>query len=130
MSKVSRTDWARPIFLIINKSGNVRICVDFKVTINQSCRPTSIHCLTLRRFFHHLSGGLHFLILFKINLAQVHLKMEIKESSKKHPRHTMLFRLFYIYLLYLYFILSIIVTVHDDNTHLENLYDVLERLAD
>lgn len=151
LSKVNWTDWATPIVPIVKKSGEVRICSDFKVTINPVLQVDQYPLPRIEYIFASLSGGQHFL---KIDLAQAYLEMEVEESSKKYltiNTHKGLFR--YNRLVFgvssapalwqramdqvlqgipgtQCYLDDIIVTGHDDDAHLANLKDVLERLAE
>lgn len=151
LSKVNWTDWATPIVPIVKKSGDVRICGDFKVTINPVLQADQYPLPLIDDIFASLSGGQRF---SKIDLAQAYLQMEMEESSKKYltiNTHKGLFR--YNRLVFgvssapavwqramdqvlqgvagtQCYLDDIIVTGHDDKTHLANLNAVLERLAE
>lgn len=59
---------------------DVRICGDFKVTINPALHAVQYPLPCIEDVFTSLSGGEHF---SKIDLAQAYLQMEMDEQSKK-----------------------------------------------
>ncbi|KAI7801955.1 hypothetical protein IRJ41_019354, partial [Triplophysa rosa] len=79
--KVDWSDWATPIVPIVKKSGDVRICGDFKVTINPVLQVDQYPLPRIEDIFASLSGGQRF---SKIDLAQAYLQMEMEHSSKKY----------------------------------------------
>ena len=62
------------------KSGGVRICGDFKVTINPVLRTVQYPLPRIEDIFSSLAGGEKF---SKIDLSQAYLQMEVEESSRK-----------------------------------------------
>ena len=82
LSKVNWSDWATPIVPVIKKgkSGGVRICGDFKVTINPVLRTVQYPLPRIEDIFSSLAGGEKF---SKIDLSQAYLQMEVEESSRK-----------------------------------------------
>ncbi|CAC5423249.1 Uncharacterized protein K02A2.6 [Mytilus coruscus] len=79
--KVSTSEWATPIVPVVKKSGGVRICGDFKVTINQQLQVDQYPLPRIDDIFAPLSGGEKF---SKIDLRQAYLQLEMNEESKKY----------------------------------------------
>ncbi|XP_062864461.1 uncharacterized protein K02A2.6-like [Trichomycterus rosablanca] len=82
LSKVDWSDWATPIVPVIKKgkSGGVRICGDFKVSLNPVLRTVQYPLPRIEDIFSSLAGGEKF---SKIDLSQAYLQMEVEESSRK-----------------------------------------------
>ena len=74
---VIHSEWAAPIVTPIKKDGEVRICGDFKVTINPQLDVDE----ELKEIFASLSGGQQFSV---IDLRQAYLQMEVEEESKTY----------------------------------------------
>ncbi|XP_062865163.1 uncharacterized protein K02A2.6-like [Trichomycterus rosablanca] len=82
LSKVDWSDWATPIVPVIKKgkSGGVRICGDFKVSLNPVLRTVQYPLPRIEDIFSSLAGGEKF---SKIDLSQAYLQIEVEESSRK-----------------------------------------------
>lgn len=50
IEKVNTSDWATPIAPVLKKNGSVRICGDFKVTLNPHLEETITHFLPPRNY--------------------------------------------------------------------------------
>ena len=74
LTKFDWSEWATPV-PVIKKNGKVRLCSDFKQTVNPVPRIDDI--------FAFLGGGQKF---SKIDLRQAYLQMEMEEESKKLER--------------------------------------------
>lgn len=81
ISKVATSEWATPIVPVVKKSGGVRICGDFKVTINQQLKVDQYPLPRIEDIFATLSGGERF---SKIDLTQAYLQLEMNEESRKY----------------------------------------------
>ena len=67
-------------FPIVKYNGSIRICSDFKVTINQVSRLDSYPLARIEELFAKLSGGKYF---SKLDLSQAYLQLPLEESSKE-----------------------------------------------
>lgn len=151
LSKVEWSDWATPVVPVVKKNGAIRLCGDFKVTVNPVLHADQYPLPRIEDIFASLAGGQHF---SKIDLAQAYLQMEMDAESKKFltiNTHKGLFQ----YNRLVFGIASapavwqraidqvlqgipgtqcylddIIVTGQDDSSHLANLEAVLNRLAE
>ena len=80
LERVSHSDWATPIVVVRKPTGKVRICGDFKVTLNPVFK-SDIHPFPLpEELFHKLNQGCKF---SKIDLADAYLQIELEDKSKE-----------------------------------------------
>ena len=149
LSKVDWSEWATPLVAIPKSAGGVRICGDFKVTINPVLKVDQYPLPRIEDIFSNLAGGERFT---KLDLRQAYLQMEVSDESKQYltvNTHKGLYqwnRLMFgvasapaIWQRTIDKILQglpgtqcilddMIITGRNDDEHLENLRNVLERL--
>lgn len=80
ITPVQHARWAAPIVPVMKKNGRVRICGDFKVTINQALDMDSYPIPRIEELFAALSGGKYF---SQLDLSQAYLQLELDEASKE-----------------------------------------------
>ena len=81
ISPVQFSEWATPIVPVIRKNGGVRICGDFKVTVNLALCVEHYQIPCIEDLFASLSGGQHF---SKLDLSQAYLQVPVSEDSRKY----------------------------------------------
>lgn len=81
ISPVKHSDWATPIVPVEKGDGSIRICGDFKVTVNPVLNIDNYPQPRREELFTNLAGGKSF---SKIDLASAYLQMEVDEDSKKY----------------------------------------------
>ena len=81
ISPVDSCEWTTPIVLVIKKSGDIRICGDFKVTINLVLNVETYPLPKIEDIFSQLAGGTSF---SKLDLAHAYQQMKVSETSKPH----------------------------------------------
>ena len=64
-------DWAAPIVPILKQDGSVRICGDYKLTVNAVAKLDTYPLPRIDDLFTSLSGGKYF---SKLDLAQAYLQ--------------------------------------------------------
>lgn len=79
LEPVSRSDWGTPIVPVPKKDGSVRICGDFKVTVNPVLAAEQYPLPLINDLFAGLAGGEKF---SKIDLNQAYLQMQVDEQSR------------------------------------------------
>nr|XP_022323016.1 uncharacterized protein K02A2.6-like [Crassostrea virginica] len=79
LQKVETSEWATPIVAVPKKNGKVRICGDFKVTINPQLNVDQYPLPKIEDIFASLSGGQHF---SKIDLRQAFETREFENFTK------------------------------------------------
>ena len=81
LTKVEWSDWATPIVPVPKKDGSVRICGDYKGTVNPELQAEKYPLPRIEDIFAKLSGGQKF---SKIDLRQAYHQLEMEEDSKKY----------------------------------------------
>ncbi|GFX38844.1 transposon Tf2-11 polyprotein [Trichonephila clavipes] len=76
---VTYSDWATPIVPVIKQNGNLRICGDYKVTINPGLKIEQYPLPRIEDIFAELSGGEFFT---KIDLSEAYLQMLVDEQDR------------------------------------------------
>ena len=79
LEKVDYSEWATPIVQIPKKDGSVRICGDFKVTVNPQLEVDQYPLPRIEDTFAALAGGQQF---SKVDLKHAYLQMEVDEASR------------------------------------------------
>lgn len=80
LSPVSHSDWATPIVPVLKKDGSVRICGDFKVTLNPACAVEQYPIPVIEDMFAALSGGECFSTL---DLRDAYSQVPLDEAARK-----------------------------------------------
>ena len=86
LTKVEWSDWATPIEPIPKKDGSVRICGDFKGTVNPELQAQQYPIPCIEDIFAKLAGGRN--CQLNISLRQAYHKLEMEEDSKIQYKHT------------------------------------------
>ncbi|XP_063915720.1 uncharacterized protein K02A2.6-like [Zophobas morio] len=77
--KVNTSDWATPIVPILKSNNTVRICGDFKVTLNPHLIVDDHPLPTTDELFATMAGGKKFT---KIDLKQAYLQLELRPEDQ------------------------------------------------
>lgn len=78
---VQFSDWAAPIVPVLKGDGRVRICGDFKVTINRAAKLDKYPIPKIDELFTSLAGGKAF---SKLDLSHAYLQVELDEESRQY----------------------------------------------
>ena len=78
IKKVTTSEWADPIVTPVKKDGSVRVCGDFKVTINPQFEVDEYPLPCIEKIYASLDGGTLFSVL---DLLHTYLQMEVEEHS-------------------------------------------------
>ena len=81
IKRVDHATWATPLVVVPKADGRVRICGDFKVTVNQQLDIQQYPLPKPDDLFHMLNGGEKF---SKIDLRDAYMQIELDEESKKY----------------------------------------------
>ena len=78
---MTHSEWATPIVAVPKPDGRVRLCGDFKVTVNQSLSVDQYPLPKVDDLFATLAGGKKFT---KLDLTQAYLQLELHPESLKY----------------------------------------------
>ena len=81
LTKVKWSEWGTPIVPVPKNDGSVRICGDYKVTVNPELQAEQYPLPRIEDIFARLAGGQRF---SKIDLRQAYHQLEMEEDSKKY----------------------------------------------
>jgi transposase InsO family protein len=77
---VKSSDWASPIVPVMKSDGSVRVCADFKQTVNAAVEPDGYPLPNINELFSRLSGGQRF---SKLDLSQAFSQMPLNEAAQQ-----------------------------------------------
>ncbi|XP_071113031.1 uncharacterized protein [Haliotis cracherodii] len=77
---VQYSDWAAPIVPVVKSNGNIRICGNYKLTVNKVARTNVYPIPRIEDLFSSLSGGKTFT---KLDLSQAYQQLTLDEESQK-----------------------------------------------
>ena len=78
---VQFASWAAPIVPVVKSDKSVRICVDFRITVNQASKLDQYPLLRIEDLFSNLSEGKTF---SKLDLSQAYQQLVLSEDSKQY----------------------------------------------
>lgn len=81
LEKVDYSDWAAPIVPVRKANGDIRVCGDYKVTVNQDLEVPEHPMPKVEELLQQLNGGVKFT---KLDLSQAYQQIELDQSSKKY----------------------------------------------
>ena len=74
------SDWAAPIVPVLKKDGSVRICGDYRLTVNQAAKLETYPLPKIDDLLTSLAGGKTFT---KLDLAHAYQQVELEKDSRK-----------------------------------------------
>ena len=80
ITPVEFSEWAAPIVPMVKTDGSIRICGDYKVTVNQAAKVDTYPLPCVDELFVFLAGGETFTTL---DLAHAYQQISLDEESKK-----------------------------------------------
>lgn len=80
ISPVKHSEWAAPVVPVIKKDNTIRLCGDYKLTVNQAANTETYPLPRIEELMATLSGGK---IFSKIDLASAYQQVLLEEESKK-----------------------------------------------
>ena len=81
LERVQFSNWAAPIVPVVKRDGSIRICGDYKLTINQAAQTDTYPLPKIKDLFASLSGGKSFT---KLDLAHAYQQIPLDEEAKEY----------------------------------------------
>ena len=78
---VKISSWAAPAVPVIKRDGNVRLCADYKLTINSVAKNEVYLLPRIEELFASISGGK---VFSKLDLSHAYLQLQLDESSQEY----------------------------------------------
>ena len=75
------SEWAAPVVPVIKRDGTVRICGDYKLTVNQAAKLDTYPLPKVDDLFSQLAGGKKFT---KLDLAHAYQQIALEPDSKQY----------------------------------------------
>ena len=76
---VEHSDWATPIVPVLKSNGDIRICGDYKLTVNKYAKPDCYPLPLIEELFSKLSGGV---IFTKLDHSHAYQQLPLDEDSQ------------------------------------------------
>lgn len=80
LEAVDFSEWGTPIVPVLKKSGEVRICGDYKITLNPHLKVEQYPLPRIEELFARLHGGQEF---SKIDLSMAYQQLVLDKASRK-----------------------------------------------
>ena len=92
ITPVTSSDWATGVVVVPKKNGAIRLCGNYKTTVNSQLKTTSPPNINIDDILADLADGVKF---SKLDLANAYNEMEVSEESREYltiATHNGLFR--------------------------------------
>jgi hypothetical protein len=78
ITKVDNSEWGTPVVPVVKTNGSIRLCADYKVTLNKVIKDEQYPIPIVEDIFSEMNGGKLFCTL---DITQAYLNMQMDESS-------------------------------------------------
>lgn len=78
---MDRSEWAAPVVVVPKTDGSIRLCGDYKVTVNKCINEELYPLPTVQDLLSKLAGGTLF---SKIDLTHAYQQLELDDQSQKY----------------------------------------------
>ena len=79
LKPVNSSEWASPVVTVVKPDGSLRLCGDYKVSVNKWAEVGTYPLPTVQDLFAKIKGK----VFSKLDLSQAYLQCELTEESKK-----------------------------------------------
>ena len=80
ITHVDHSEWATPVVVVQKSNGSVRLCGDYKVTVNPQLHIDRHPIPRVEELFAKLQGGQHFT---KLDMSDAYLQVELDDATKQ-----------------------------------------------
>ena len=77
---VQHSNWAAPVVPVLKANGTIRLCGDYRVTINKAAKVDAYPLPRVEELFAALAGGKYF---SKFDMSQAYLQVQLDEHSRE-----------------------------------------------
>ncbi|CAM1308578.1 Uncharacterised protein r2_g1856 [Pycnogonum litorale] len=79
LEHVDYSEWAAPVVPVVKPDGSLRLCGDYKVTVNQACKVDKYPLPRIQDLFSTLSGGQQFT---KLDMSQAYQQVTLDSVAR------------------------------------------------
>ncbi|CAM1308375.1 Uncharacterised protein r2_g1829 [Pycnogonum litorale] len=79
LKHVDYSEWAAPVVPVVKPDGSLRLCGDYKVTVNQACKVDKYPLPRIQDLFSTLSGGQQFT---KLDMSQAYQQVTMDSAAR------------------------------------------------
>ena len=80
ISPISNSPWAAPVVLVLKSDGGIRLCGDYKLTVNRAASMDTYPIPSMHDLFSNLAGGV---IFSKLDMSQAYAQLCLNDQSKQ-----------------------------------------------
>ena len=80
ITPVKHSQWAAPIVPVVKQNGTIRLCGDYRITVNQATKVDTYPLPKVEDLFAAMSGGK---IFTKLDMSQAYLQLPLDDKSKE-----------------------------------------------
>lgn len=80
ISPINFSEWATPLVPVIKQDGTIRLCADYKITLNANLEDVNYPMPLIEELFAALQGGRKFT---KLDLKEAYTQVEVDEETSK-----------------------------------------------
>ena len=80
ITPIKHSQWAAPVVPVLKHNGSIRLCGDYRVTINQASKVDTYSLPRVEDLFAAMSGGK---VFSKLDMSQAYLQLPLDDKSKE-----------------------------------------------
>ena len=77
---VKHSNWAAPVVPVLKQNGTIRLCGDYRITVNQASKVDTYPLPKVEDLFAAMSGGK---VFTKLDMSQAYLQLPLDDNSKE-----------------------------------------------
>ena len=75
---VKHSNWAAPVVPVLKQNGTIRLCGDYRITVNQASKVDTYPLPRVEELFAALAGGK---VFSKLDMSQAYLQLQLDDKS-------------------------------------------------
>ena len=80
ITPVKHSNWAAPVVPVLKQNGTIRLCGDYRITVNQASKVDTYPLPKVEDLFAAMSGGK---VFTKLDMSQAYLQLPLDDNSKE-----------------------------------------------
>ncbi|KAG8186234.1 hypothetical protein JTE90_008761 [Oedothorax gibbosus] len=80
LESISSSEWATPVVPVVKRDGSIRLCGDYRCTVNKSVKPNTYPLPTVNEVLSTVAGGK---VFSKLDLSQAYLQLPVDDATSR-----------------------------------------------